>query len=201
VADNFLSESAIKADATSVTVPVLIRRVVDGTAGNAGSAGISCVTIDKATARYWRQGSGGPTAITLSAATLGAAYGSGNWAEVDSVNMCGLYRLDVPNAMLFAAADWVKLTVTSSCGLFEQTYALPTYQAIASCTVRQVVETCGSYTLQQATSLILSATAGASSGGGTTRKTPDACTTRIVATIDTSSNRTAITASPSSYSG
>jgi hypothetical protein len=61
-----------------------------------------------------------------------------------------------------------------------------------------VVETQGSYTLQQAISIILSAVAGVSSSGGAVLESPDGVATRISATIDGSNNRTAMSLTPSS---
>lgn len=61
----------------------------------------------------------------------------------------------------------------------------------------KVVETAGSYTAQQAMSLVLAVLAGQSTGGGLTFKTPNGASTRVVATVDVSQNRTGITATPS----
>lgn len=60
------------------------------------------------------------------------------------------------------------------------------------------VESEGTYTAQQAMSIILAALAGVSSGGGSTLETPNGVADRIVATIDGSNNRTAMTLTPSS---
>ena len=50
---------------------------------------------------YYRKGStGSATAITLATQTVGGAYSSGGFVEVDSTNMPGVYRLDVPNAVI-----------------------------------------------------------------------------------------------------
>ena len=67
---------------------------------------------------------------------------------------------------------------------------------VAYLTGSTVVETAGSYTTQQALSIILAAVAGRTSGSGLTFKTPDNSATRIVATVDTSNNRTGITLTP-----
>lgn len=62
----------------------------------------------------------------------------------------------------------------------------------------KVVESQGSYTAQQAMSVILSALAGVTSSGGAVLESPDGVATRISATIDGSNNRTAMTLTPSS---
>lgn len=60
-----------------------------------------------------------------------------------------------------------------------------------------VVETEGSYTLQQALSIVLAAVAGRSANSGLTFKTPNNAADRIVAAVDGSNNRTAMTLTPS----
>jgi len=60
-----------------------------------------------------------------------------------------------------------------------------------------VIETQGSYTIQQALSIMLSVLAGITSNSGATLKTPDGVATRVAATIDGSNNRTAMTVTPS----
>lgn len=50
---------------------------------------------------YYRKGATGTmTAITLATQTVGGAFSSGGFVEIDSTNAQGLYRLDVPNAMV-----------------------------------------------------------------------------------------------------
>ena len=60
-----------------------------------------------------------------------------------------------------------------------------------------VIESNGSITLGQAMSVILAALAGVTSGGGNTLKDPSGTSSRIVATIDGSNNRTAMSLTPS----
>ena len=61
-----------------------------------------------------------------------------------------------------------------------------------------VVESQGSYTLQQALSIILSVLAGVTSDSGATVSTPNGLATRAAATINASQERTAMTLTPSS---
>lgn len=61
-----------------------------------------------------------------------------------------------------------------------------------------VIESAGSYTVQQALSILLSACAGVTTSSGATLKTPDGSATRIAATLNSSNERTAITLTPSS---
>jgi hypothetical protein len=68
---------------------------------------------------------------------------------------------------------------------------------IANAVKAAVVETQGSYTLQQALSIMLAVLAGQTSNGGNTLKTPDGVSSRVTATTDGSNNRTAMTLNPS----
>lgn len=61
-----------------------------------------------------------------------------------------------------------------------------------------VIESQGSYTVQQALSIMLSVLAGVTSSGGDVIATPNGSATRVTATIDGSNNRTAMTLTPSS---
>jgi hypothetical protein len=60
-----------------------------------------------------------------------------------------------------------------------------------------VIEAEGSYTIQQALSVILSVLAGVTASGGASLKTPNGVAVRVAATINTSSERTAMTLTPS----
>jgi hypothetical protein len=60
-----------------------------------------------------------------------------------------------------------------------------------------VVESAGSYTLQQVLSIMLALAGGVTTNSGDTYKTPDGSATRITATVDGSSNRTGMVLNPS----
>lgn len=88
--------------ATSVQVAVFVRdsSQTDGR----GLTGLVFNTSNLA-AYYWRPG-GSPTAITLATlANAQAAWSSGGFVAVDGTNMPGLYRLDIPNAVLASGVD------------------------------------------------------------------------------------------------
>ena len=97
------------AGATSVSIDVVLTKVLDGTELTAkAAAGL--------TAYYWRQG-GTPTAITLSdLAAINSAWSSGGVKEADATNMKGSYRLDVPDAAFATGADWVEVDCFASDG-------------------------------------------------------------------------------------
>ena len=62
----------------------------------------------------------------------------------------------------------------------------------------EVIESQGSYTVQQALSICLSVLAGVTSSSGNTIATPDGVATRVAATTNGSNERTAMTLTPSS---
>jgi hypothetical protein len=49
-------------------------------------------------ASYRKGATGSRTAITLATQTVGGAFSSGGFVEIDATNMKGVYRLDLPNA-------------------------------------------------------------------------------------------------------
>lgn len=54
---------------------------------------------------YYVRGISGSTPIALVTQVPTAPWVSGGFAEIDSANMPGIYRLDIPNAVLAAGAD------------------------------------------------------------------------------------------------
>lgn len=68
---------------------------------------------------------------------------------------------------------------------------------VRSSDLAAVVEIEGSYTLQQAMSIVLAALAGRTTDDGLTFKTPNNAATRIAATVNTDNERTGITLTPS----
>ncbi len=68
---------------------------------------------------------------------------------------------------------------------------------IANAVKALVIESQGSYTLQQALSIILAVLAGQTADNGATLKTANGAATRVTATIDENNNRTAMTLAPS----
>jgi len=63
----------------------------------AGLAGLVYNTASLAA--YYRKGAtGSATAISLATQTVGGAWSSGGFVEVQATNMKGVYRLDLPNA-------------------------------------------------------------------------------------------------------
>lgn len=67
-------------------------------------------------AHYVRQGGASTQIATAALANAIAAYSAGGWIQYDASMMPGLYRLDLPDAMIACGADWVVLDVMSSYG-------------------------------------------------------------------------------------
>jgi hypothetical protein len=192
MADKFLSASSVKAGTTSVSTFFTLK---DTTTGAATTGKVAA----DMTGSYWRQ-AGLRVAITLSnLAAVNSAYSSGGVKEVDATNMPGVYRLDLPDAAVGTGADWVVASIkVTGCQAADVPLALPTYTSVADAFRNTVIESEGSYTVQQALSVILAALAGRTATGGTVLKTPNGVATRIAATINGSNERTAMTLTPSS---
>jgi len=82
--------------ATSVSVNVFIRD--NSVSTGVGLTGLAYNTASL-TAYYCRQNAAA-TAITLATQTATGAFSSGGFVAVDGTNMPGLYRLDIPDAVL-----------------------------------------------------------------------------------------------------
>jgi hypothetical protein len=76
-------------------------------------------------ASYRKGATGSRTAITLATQTVGGAYSSGGFVEIDATHMKGAYRLDLPNAAvdtegfitvyLYGAANMVPVVLRIDC--------------------------------------------------------------------------------------
>lgn len=187
MADKFFTPDSLPAGTTSVSIPVKL--VAEST-----GAGVTGVVAAGITASYWRQGGLEVAIADSDLAALDSVYSSGGWFEVSN----GIYRLDVPDAAFADGADWVKIIVAETGSQpFEITIALPTYAILRTTLFSKIIEDQGSYTVQQALSLMLAALAGESSSAGSVRSTPNGSATRISATINASNERTAMTLTPS----
>jgi hypothetical protein len=105
-------DETIVAGTTSKIIEVCLR---DSTTGQ-GKTGLAHSAV---TARYVREG-GTATTITLSAGTAGDSYSSGKWAQVDEINMRGVYQFHVPNAALASGARAVTITFQAAGTLDKQ---------------------------------------------------------------------------------
>lgn len=93
----------VKAGATDVTIYV---KILDSSSSTgAGLTGLAYNTASL-TAYYVRP-LGSATAITLATQTVTGAHSDGGFVEVSSTNMPGIYRLDLPDAVVAANVNSV----------------------------------------------------------------------------------------------
>ena len=95
------------------------------------------------------------------------------------------------------AAGGIPVGAFAAGAITDAATAVDAETAIANAVKAIVVESQGSYTLQQALSIILSVVAGITADGGATIKTPNGVATRVTATVNGSNERTAMSVSPS----
>ena len=191
MADKFLDSGVVKAGSTSVSMTFTLRKSAD----NTGETGRTATHL---TISYLRQGGTVTDVTETDLAAVNSAYSSGGMKELDATKMPGVYRFDVPDAALATGADWVEIYFMTAASWQTQRIALTTLAPIAAAVTDDVIESEGSYTVQQALSVILSAVAGVTSNAGLTLKTPNGSATRIAATTNVSRERTAMTLTPSS---
>lgn len=100
-----MAKRHFKAGATSQTIDVFIRDSSSST-----GAGLSGLVFNTSNLKgYYRKGAtGSATAITLATQTVGGAWSSGGFVEIDATNMKGVYRFDVPDTIL-AASPWATM--------------------------------------------------------------------------------------------
>lgn len=92
-----MAKRTFHAGATSQTVDVFIQDSSSSAGAGLGSlvfntSGLTC---------YYRKGATGtPTAVTLATQTVGGAWSSGGFVELDNTHMRGAYRFDIPDTVL-----------------------------------------------------------------------------------------------------
>jgi hypothetical protein len=79
-----------------------------------GATGLTAST--SGLSAYYNRTRTASVSIALVARTIAQAWTAGGFAEVDSTNMPGVYRLDVPDAALAAGADDVTIVVRGTSG-------------------------------------------------------------------------------------
>lgn len=98
--------------------------ILDNTSSTGGRKTGLAYNTSSLLAYYVRNGAS-PVAITL--ATLAAAnsnWSSGGFKEVDSTNMPGIYRLDVPDAAFVSGVDSVVITLQGAAGMAQVSMAV-----------------------------------------------------------------------------
>ena len=90
----------VYAGLTSQTIDVFLADSSSTTGG--GLTGLAFNTASLTC--YYRKGAtGSATAITLATQTVGGAWSSGGFVEVDATNMPGVYRIDIPDTVVSSA--------------------------------------------------------------------------------------------------
>ncbi len=129
------------AGTTDFSTTLVLRKTAD-------SQGMTGVAHGSVTLTTWRQGGLVSVAVTMSALTnLDDAHADGGWKEVDATNRPGEYRLDLPDAMFAAGADWVEIAVKVSGAFvfFERFAIVPKPAARVLDAVRTDHDTAGTF--------------------------------------------------------
>jgi len=112
----------IYAGLTSQSIDIFIQD-----ASSTVGAGLSGLVYNSGSlvASYRKGATGSRTAITLATQTVGGAYSSGGFVEIEATHMKGTYRLDLPNAAvdtegfitvyLYGAANMVPVVLRIDC--------------------------------------------------------------------------------------
>ncbi len=100
-----MAKRTFLAGATSQTMDIFIQDSSSTT--GAGLSGLAFNT--SGLKAYYRKGAtGSATAITLATQTVGGAWSSGGFVEIDATNMKGVYRFDIVDTIL-AATPWATI--------------------------------------------------------------------------------------------
>jgi hypothetical protein len=135
--------------------------------------------------------------VTVNISKNGGAFAAAAGAVSEVAN--GWYKVALTTADSNTLGDLAfRCTATSANDTDFVRQVVAFDPGVAYLTGATVVETQGSYTVQQAISVMLAALAGVTSSGGATFATPDGVSTRIAATTNASNERTAMTLTPSS---
>jgi len=97
-------QGGIVAGSVNVSIPVILRNTSD----NLGTTG---KVYGDVTASYLRQGGVRVDIPAVTLAAVDSAHSDGGFKEVDSSNMAGSYRFDLPDAACAAGADWVTIAI------------------------------------------------------------------------------------------
>jgi lysozyme family protein len=108
-----MAKRSIKAGTTSQREYVFVNDSASTT--GAGKTGIA-FNAAGIKAYYVRPG-GSATLITLATQTVTGAFSSGGWVEVDSTNMPGVYRFDIPDAVIASGVEKAIVMVSGASGM------------------------------------------------------------------------------------
>jgi len=97
-------EGGLIAGSVDISIPVILRATADNT-------GVTGKAYGDATGSYWRQGGIRVDIPCVTLAAVNSAHDDGGFKEVDSTNMPGSYRFDIPDAAAAVGADWVVIAI------------------------------------------------------------------------------------------
>lgn len=111
-------QGGLLAGSVDVSIPIILRSTTDNTE-------VTGKVFGDATASYWRQGGIRVDIPAVTLVAVNSAHADGGFKEVDSTNMPGLYRFDLPDAAIATGADWVVITIqVTGCYVFFQMFYL-----------------------------------------------------------------------------
>lgn len=92
-----MAKRTFKAGSTSQTIDIFIQDTTSSTGGGLSGLVFNSLNLKA----YYRKGAtGAATSIPLVTQTVGGAWSSGGFVEIDATNMTGIYRFDVPDIIL-----------------------------------------------------------------------------------------------------
>lgn len=144
----------------------------------------------------WK-GAAAPAMTGDAFARLGAPAGVSVSADIATANS-GIVTVDGKAVVIDGNVNAI-LADTGTDGVVVNALGLATdaVTEIVNAIKAAVVETEGSYTIQQVLSIVLAVCAGVSTASGNTFKSPNGLGTRVVGTVNASAERTAVTLTPS----
>lgn len=111
-------QGGLVAGSVDLSIPVILRSTTDNTEATGKAFG-------DVTASYWRQGGIRINIPAITLAAVNSAHADGGFKEVDSTNMPGNYRFDLPDAAQATGADWVVISIkVAGCYVFFQLFYL-----------------------------------------------------------------------------
>ena len=111
-------QGGILAGSIDLSIPVILRSTTDNTE-------VTGKVNTDVTASYWRQGGSRTGIAVIALGSINVAHSDGGFLEVDAVNIPGIYRFDLPDAVIAAGADWVIVSIKiAGCYVFFQMFSL-----------------------------------------------------------------------------
>lgn len=181
-------QGGILLDGTDLSLPLILRSTSDNT-------GVTGKDDTDVTASYWRQGGIRINIPAVTLATADSTHTDGGFVEVDSTNMPGSYRFDVPDTAIASGADWVVISIqVTGAYMFYQMFNLtPDLSLSVADIIAGISE--GAFDFQEMMRIIFAVLTGVSNGGGTGTLNfigEDGSTVRLSATVNELGERTIV---------